>query len=68
MLTIIQLTPFNIRTWHVGKNFRKGRNNLNNYSIGIELDNAWIHISPTRKRDPGPTFPMQELKSHLGLE
>ncbi|MDD4191973.1 MAG: hypothetical protein PHI28_11620 [Mangrovibacterium sp.] len=25
-------------------------------------------ISPTYKRDPGPAFPMQELKSHTGLE
>ena len=65
---MIQLAPFNIRTWHAGKSYWKGRNNLNNYSIGIELDNAGIYLSPTRKRDPGPAFPMQDLKSHFGLE
>jgi len=131
---MIQLAPFNVRTWHAGISSWKGRYNLNNYSIGIELDNAGIlekredgyytafnkkidlasvvlarhkldtsekaweafpweqieavieacqllkntynireivghdDISPTRKRDPGPAFPMQYLKSRLGLE
>ena len=131
---IVQLAPFNIKTWHAGKSSWKGRNSLNNYSIGIELDNAGIlekredgyysafnkkidstnvvlarhrldtvekaweafteiqidvvteaclilkdaydireivghdDIAPSRKRDPGPAFPMQELKSRLQLE
>ena len=46
---MIQLAPFNIRTWHAGKSYWKGRNNLNNYSIGIELDNAGI----LEKREDG---------------
>lgn len=37
---IIQLLPFCIRAWHAGISNYKGRTNLNNYSIGIELDNA----------------------------
>ncbi len=39
---IIQLAPFNIRTWHAGRSAWKGRTGLNQYSIGIELDNAGL--------------------------
>lgn len=46
---IVQLAPFNVKTWHVGKSSWKGRNNLNNYSIGIELDNAGMLV----KREDG---------------
>lgn len=35
-----QLAPFNIITWHAGRSSWKGRDGLNKYSIGIELDNA----------------------------
>lgn len=39
---VIQLAPFNIRTWHAGRSSWKGRTGLNQYSIGIELDNAGL--------------------------
>jgi N-acetylmuramoyl-L-alanine amidase len=37
---IIQLAPFNRITWHAGQSQWAGRSGLNNFSIGIELDNA----------------------------
>lgn len=37
---IFQLLPFDVKAWHAGKSSYAGRVNLNNYSIGIELDNA----------------------------
>lgn len=37
---IFQLAPFNIVTWHAGRSSWDGRNGLNRFSIGIELDNA----------------------------
>jgi N-acetylmuramoyl-L-alanine amidase len=37
---IVQLVPFNVKAWHAGKSNWKGRTKLNNFSIGIELDNA----------------------------
>jgi len=38
--TITQLVPFNVRAWHAGISEYNGRKNYNNFSIGIELDNA----------------------------
>jgi N-acetylmuramoyl-L-alanine amidase len=38
--TIYQLAPFNIITWHAGESNYGGRKAWNQYSIGIELDNA----------------------------
>lgn len=37
---IVQLLPFNIIGWHAGKSEWQGRQSLNQYAIGIELDNA----------------------------
>ena len=37
---IYQLAPFNRITWHAGKSQWQGRKQLNNYAIGIEMDNA----------------------------
>jgi len=36
---IYQLVPFNIKAWHAGKSSYLGRRNMNDYTIGIELDN-----------------------------
>lgn len=41
---VVQLSPFNIRTWHAGASSWKGRTSLNQYSIGIELDNAGMLV------------------------
>jgi N-acetylmuramoyl-L-alanine amidase len=38
--TIYQLIPFNKIAWHAGESTYDGRSGFNNYSIGIELDNA----------------------------
>lgn len=37
---VAQLVPFNLRAWHAGTSQWKGYTGINNYSIGIELDNA----------------------------
>ena len=130
---IVQLAPFNRITWHAGRSKWNKRRGLNNYSIGIELDNAgalekrgdgyYTHfgepvanervvlarhkheqeenpweayteaqlavvteicmaltehynivellghddISPRRKRDPGPAFPLEQLREKVLL-
>ncbi len=35
---IFQFVPFAKRAWHAGKSLYKGRENCNNFSIGIELE------------------------------
>ena len=37
---LTQLLPFNAIAWHAGQSSFAGREQFNNYSIGIELDNA----------------------------
>jgi AmpD protein len=38
--TIIQFVPFHQRAWHAGKSNYRGRNQCNDFSIGIELEGA----------------------------
>ncbi len=40
--SIIQLAPFNVVTWHAGISHWAGLTGMNNYSIGIEMDNAGV--------------------------
>jgi AmpD protein len=35
---IIQFVPFNLRAWHAGISSYEGRENCNDFSIGIELE------------------------------
>lgn len=37
---IVQLVPFNVVAWHAGVSAWRGVTGLNDYSIGIEMDNA----------------------------
>ncbi len=37
---VIQILPFHVRACHAGQSEHEGRKNFNNFSIGIELDNA----------------------------
>jgi len=39
---VYQLVPFDKVSWHAGKSKYGGRNGLNKYSIGIEIDNAGV--------------------------
>jgi AmpD protein len=37
---VIQFVPFNKRAWHAGASSYKGKNDCNNFSIGIELEGS----------------------------
>jgi len=39
---IVQLAPLNVVTWHAGVSQWNGLSGLNQYSIGIEMDNAGV--------------------------
>lgn len=47
--SIHQIVPFNERAWHAGVSTWRGQSNVNNFSIGIEIDN-W---GPLTKREDG---------------
>ena len=36
--SVTQYVPFNMRAWHAGESTFNGRNNCNDYTIGIELE------------------------------
>jgi N-acetylmuramoyl-L-alanine amidase len=40
--SIVQVAPFNVVTWHAGVSQWNGLVGLNQYSIGIEMDNAGV--------------------------
>lgn len=46
---VVQMVPFNKVAWHAGRSSWAGLNGLNQYSLGIELDN-W---GPLKERAPG---------------
>ncbi|MBH43994.1 MAG: 1,6-anhydro-N-acetylmuramyl-L-alanine amidase AmpD [Gammaproteobacteria bacterium] len=41
---IIQFVPFDLRAWHAGKSSFKGRENFNDFSIGIELEGTTTSV------------------------
>ncbi len=36
--TVVQFVPTHLRAWHAGESFCQGRSNVNDFSIGIELE------------------------------
>lgn len=41
--SVDQIVPFNKKAWHAGVSSYKGRKNVNDFSIGIEIDNwGWL--------------------------
>lgn len=46
---LVQFVPFDLRAWHAGKSNFQGRENCNDFSIGIELEGT----------DTGPFEPVQ---------
>lgn len=50
--TVLQLVPENMRAWHAGASSWQGRNNLNDSSIGIEIENmGYTKASSNREWD-----------------
>jgi N-acetylmuramoyl-L-alanine amidase len=57
--TITQLAPFNVKTWHAGASHWAGLTGLNEYSIGIEMDNAGklFQVGPAFRSAFGKEYP-----------
>ena len=47
--TVLQLVPENMRAWHAGASSWQGRNNLNDSSIGIEIENMGYTKAPSNR-------------------
>ncbi len=62
---IVQLADFNTITWHAGKSKWGKREKLNNYSIGIEIDNCGIlqkkDAKTYRYSEKGPEFSKDDV-------
>jgi N-acetylmuramoyl-L-alanine amidase len=54
-----QIVPFNKRAWHAGKSSYNGRDDVNDFSIGIEIDN-WGWLSDSGKSHSGTLVPANE--------
>jgi N-acetylmuramoyl-L-alanine amidase len=62
---ITQLANFNVITWHAGRSQWQNRDGLNNFSIGIEIDNCGIlnkvNANTYRFGEKGPSFGKDEV-------
>ena len=58
---VIQFVPFNRKAWHAGKSRHKGRENFNEFSIGIELEGS-VDDSYTDNQYDRLKIVIQELK------
>ena len=74
---VTQLAPFNIKTWHAGQSFWKGKSGLNSNTIGIELVNKGYAVAAedesirAKHRNGGPTRNWQvypEAQLEVALE
>ncbi len=63
---IVQFVPFNRRAWHAGKSNFNGRDNCNDFSIGIELEGVdTIEYEDAQYQALNSTIRM--LKSHYPI-
>jgi N-acetylmuramoyl-L-alanine amidase len=58
-----QLVPFNVKAWHAGVSSWGGREGMNNFSIGIELDNAGLlqKVGEEYQAWFGKRYPVSEI-------
>lgn len=53
--SIDQIVPFNKKAWHAGVSKHNGRDNVNDFSIGIEIDNwGWLKNGKSHSGAPIP--------------
>ena len=64
--SITQFVPFDKRAWHAGKSVFQGRENCNDFSIGIELQGA-DDIAYTSRQYQSLNTCIKALKSHYPI-
>lgn len=60
---VIQFVPFHLRAWHAGVSFFQGRENCNDFSIGIELEGT-DHIAYEQLQYNSLSLITAELMKH----
>ena len=63
---IVQFVPFNKRAWHAGKSHFAGRDNCNDFSIGIELEGTDT-LAYTKAQYTALNTCVNTLKSHYPI-
>jgi N-acetylmuramoyl-L-alanine amidase len=61
---IFQLVPDELKAWHAGISHWRGRDSINNYSIGIELDNNSAEPFPQAQIDSLIELSKELLSKH----
>lgn len=72
---VTQLVDFNVKAWHAGKSEWKGYKNLNDHSIGIELQNTgsqeYTDIQIVKAMEVclaiSGAYPIQEIVGHSDI-
>lgn len=72
---VTQLAPFNVKCWHAGLSFWAGLNDLNRYSIGIELQNKRTEVYTEKQINAAievcqaiiAHYPIQEILGHSDI-
>jgi N-acetylmuramoyl-L-alanine amidase len=59
------LVPDEKRAWHAGVSTWQGRDNVNDYSIGIEIQNKGASTTPAEPYTPDQMDALVELLKHL---
>ncbi|MGB3065773.1 N-acetylmuramoyl-L-alanine amidase [Sphingobacterium thalpophilum] len=73
--SITQLAPLNVKCWHAGVSFWKGLNDINRFSIGIELQNKGQEVYPAKQIAAAvdvckaiiAQYPIQEILGHSDI-
>lgn len=54
---VTQMVPFDCKAWHAGKSVWEGQQNVNNFAIGIEINNPGIMDATGKAWFTGPNEP-----------
>jgi AmpD protein len=63
---LLQFVSCEERAWHAGRSHFRGRDNCNDFSIGVELEGLEGETFEDAQYEPGPGFDWRALRRRLG--